>query len=150
MVQKTVLQVRRRKNIDGHVNGTIVQKGLRQDATQCARHITKKFQLSQRNNDTEQGAADLASFSESAQRAVAREEPCVWEHESAQRVVAREEPGVQEHESAQQAAARATTENNTTVLYDMLDASVETRQFVDLQCAGEGADDGQPSNSSLS
>ncbi len=54
----------------------------------------KEFQLSQRNNDMEQGAADLASFSESAQRAVAREEPCVREHESAQRAVARESPGV--------------------------------------------------------
>jgi hypothetical protein len=45
---------------------------------------------------------------------------------------------------------RATTENNTTVLHDVLDASVETRQFVDLQCAAESADNGQPSNSSLS
>ncbi len=63
--------------------------------------------------------------------------------------MAREEPGVQEHQSAQQ-AARATTEKNTTVLHDVLDASVETRQFVDLQCAAEGADDSQPSNSSLS
>ncbi len=62
----------------------------------------------------------------------------------------REEPGVREHESAQQAAARATTENNTTVLHDVIDTSVETRQFVDLQCAAKGADDGQPSNSSLS
>ncbi len=62
----------------------------------------------------------------------------------------REEPGVQEHESAKQAAARATTKNNTTVLHDVLDSSVETRQFVDLQCAAEGADNGQPSNSSLS
>ncbi len=115
----------------------------------CEAHY-KEFQLSQRNNNMEQGAADLASFSESAQRAVAREEPCVWEHELAQRAVAREEPGVWEHKSAQQAAARATTENNTTVLHDVLDASLETRRFVDLQCAAEGADDGQPSNSSLS
>ena len=73
----------------------------------CKAHY-KECQLSQRNNDTEQGAADLASFSESAQRAVAREEPCVQEHKSAQQAVAREEPGVREHESAQQAAARAT------------------------------------------
>ncbi len=80
---------------------------------------------------------------------MAREEPCVREHESTQRAVAREEPGVQEHESAQQAGARATTENNTTVLHDVLEASVETPQFVDLQCAAEGADNGQPSNSSL-
>jgi hypothetical protein len=36
------------------------------------------------------------------------------------------------------------------VLHDVLEASVETHQFVDLQCAAEGADDGQPSNSSLS
>ena len=58
----------------------------------CKAHY-KEFQLSQCNNDTKQGAVDLASFSESAQQAVAREEPCVREHESAQRVVAREEPG---------------------------------------------------------
>ncbi len=59
----------------------------------CKAHY-KEFQLSQRNNNTEQGAADPASFSESAQQAVAREEPCIQEHKSAQRAVAREEPGV--------------------------------------------------------
>ncbi len=36
------------------------------------------------------------------------------------------------------------------MLHDVLDASVETRQFFDLQCAVEGADNGQLSNSSLS
>ncbi len=37
----------------------------------------QRISISQRNNDKEQGVADLASFSESAQQAVAREEPCV-------------------------------------------------------------------------
>jgi hypothetical protein len=68
MVQRMVLQVRRRKNIDGHVNGTIVQKGLRLDATQCARHITKNFNsvsaITIRNKERRTSQASVSQHNE--------------------------------------------------------------------------------------